>query len=168
MKIFTLETELWLPRPVSEVFPFFADAGNLQELTPPWLNFQILTSRPIQMRVGTLIDYKLYLRGVPVRWQSEITAWDPPTRFIDEQRRGPYQLWVHEHRFREKDGGTVVEDSVRYATLGGALIDWLLVRHDLKRIFDYRHRRLLNIFGPHRSGAYHRALYRQGRFQEGT
>ena len=81
-----------------------------------------------------------------MRWQGEITAWDPPKRFVDEQRRGPYRLWIHEHCFREKDGGTVVEDSVRYAALGGALINRLIVRPDLERIFDYRHRRLLNIF----------------------
>jgi ligand-binding SRPBCC domain-containing protein len=168
MKIFTLETQLWLPRPVSEVFSFFADAGNLQELTPPWLNFQILTPRPIEMGEGTIIDYKLYIRGIPIRWQSEITVWDPPTRFIDKQRRGPYRLWVHEHPFREEDGGTVVEDSVRYATLGGAFINWLVVRPDLDGIFDYRHRRLLNIFVRHHSGVDHRTLCRQGRFQEGT
>ncbi len=152
MKIFTLETQLWLPRPVSEVFPFFADAGNLQKLTPHWLDFQILTPRPIEMRAGTLIDYGLRIHGVPLRWQSEITAWDPPNRFIDEQRRGPYRLWIHEHRFREKDGGTVVEDSVRYASLGGALINRLIVRPDLERIFDYRHRRLLNIFSTKATG----------------
>ena len=77
---FTLTSEQWLPRPVSEVFPFFADAGNLDALTPPWLRFEILTPRPIPMRVGALIEYRLRLHGIPLRWRSEITAWEPPHR----------------------------------------------------------------------------------------
>ena len=85
MKTFTLTNELWLPLPPEEVFPFFADAGNLERLTPPSLRFQILTPLPIEMAVGTLIDYRIRLRGVPMRWQSEITEWEPPYRFVDEQ-----------------------------------------------------------------------------------
>ena len=134
--------ELWLPRPLGEVFSFFADAGNLELLTPPQLNFNILTPRPLEMRVGLLIDYRLGVRGIPLRWQSEITAWEPPHRFVDEQRRGPYRLWRHEHLFEERDGGTVAIDRVRYAVPGGALINWLLVRHDVARIFAYRTEKL--------------------------
>jgi len=143
---FTLTSEQWLPRPVSEVFPFFADAGNLDALTPPWLRFEILTPSPIEMKVGALIDYRLRLRGLPVRWQSEITAWQPPHRFVDEQRRGPYRVWHHEHTFQVQDGGTLVGDHVRYAVFGGAVIERLFVRRDIAKIFAYRQQKLAEMF----------------------
>lgn len=144
---FTLAVEQWLPRPLPEVFAFFADAGNLNALTPPWLRFEILTPRPITMRPGTLIDYRLRLRGIPVRWQSEITVWEPPHRFVDEQRRGPYRQWHHEHTFTERDGGTLVADKVRYAVWGGALVERWFVRPDVQRIFRYRQEKLAELFG---------------------
>jgi len=146
MKIFIYKTELWLPRQCDEIFTFFADAHNLQILTPGWLNFKILTPLPIMMRAGALIDYKLRLRGMPVRWQTEITAWRPPHRFVDEQKRGPYRQWIHEHRFEPKDGGTLCSDEVRYAVPGGAIVNWLVVRHDVEKIFEFRLQKLLEIF----------------------
>lgn len=142
--------EQWLPRPRSEVFPFFADAGNLERITPDWLRFHILTPRPITMQVGQRIDYRLRIRGLPARWQSEITAWEPPCRFVDEQRRGPYRLWHHEHRFEEKDGGTLCLDIVHYAAPGGPfrpLIERWFVRPDVERIFAHRRRALDALFG---------------------
>ena len=139
--------EQWLPRPRAEVFPFFADAANLERLTPPWLEFRILTPRPVAMREGALIDYRLRIRGVPVRWRTRIAAWEPPDRFVDEQVRGPYRLWVHEHLFVERDGGTLCRDEVRYAVPGGALVDRLLVRPDVERIFAWRRRALAELFG---------------------
>jgi ligand-binding SRPBCC domain-containing protein len=142
-----LRSEIWLPRPLEETFAFFADAANLQTITPGWLDFTILTPRPIQMRVGALIDYRLRVRGFPIRWQSEITAWEPPHRFVDEQRRGPYRLWVHEHHFETRDSGTQVADLVRYAAPGGRLVDWLFVRRDVERIFKFRRETLLTLFG---------------------
>lgn len=147
MKIHTLETSIFLPRAREEVFAFFADAGNLELLTPPWLNFSILTPQPIPMREGTRIQYRLRLHGVPLRWESEITCWEPPLRFVDEQRRGPYRLWVHEHRFEEEKGGTRVSDRVRYAVPGGELINRLFVAPDLNRIFRYRQRKMLELLG---------------------
>ena len=147
MRTFELTREVLLPRPLAEVFPFFADARNLERLTPPWLRFEVLTPGRIEMRRGTTIDYRLRLRGVPVRWRSEITAWEPPVRFVDEQRRGPYRLWVHEHRFEERAGGTLAGDHVRYAVPGGRLVDRLVVRRDLDRIFEYRRDVLREIFG---------------------
>ena len=139
--------EQWLPRPRAEVFPFFADAANLERLTPPWLEFRILTPRPVAMREGALIDYRLRIRGVPVRWRTRIAVWEPPERFVDEQLKGPYRLWVHEHTFLERDGGTLCRDQVRYAVPGGALVDRLLVRPDVERIFAWRRRVLAELFG---------------------
>jgi ligand-binding SRPBCC domain-containing protein len=133
---------------MDEVFAFFSDARNLERITPPWVRFEILTPGEIPMKKGALIDYKIRLYGVPIRWQSEITAWEPDRRFVDEQRRGPYRLWVHEHRFEEKDGGTLVTDEVRYAVPGGPLVDSLFVAGDIARIFEYRKRRLEEIFPP--------------------
>jgi hypothetical protein len=146
MNEFVLHKELWLPAPLEKVFPFFAEARNLQTLTPPWLHFQILTPESVQMRIGALIDYKLHIRGIPIRWQSEITVWEPPHRFVDEERKGPYSLWIHEHRFEERDGGTLCTDHVRYAVPGGALVEKFLVRPDIEKIFDYRSKVLLERF----------------------
>ena len=146
MKTYIFQAEQWLPRPLDEVFPFFADAGNLQILTPPWLHFKILPPVPVKMRPGVLIDYSLRLHGVPIHWQSEITVWDPPYRFVDEQRRGPYSLWIHEHTFNDRDRGTIIGDRIEYAVPGGVLVQKYFVAPDLRRIFDYRRRRLTEIF----------------------
>ncbi len=145
-KMYTLDTELWLPCAPEKVFAFFADAHNLKALTPPWLHMEVLTSGSIEMRPGAHIDYRLRLHGIPLRWQSEITAWEPPYRFVDEQRRGPYRLWIHEHTFLAHDGGTLVRDRVQYTVLGGALINRFFVRPDLEKIFAYRHHKLQTIF----------------------
>jgi ligand-binding SRPBCC domain-containing protein len=145
---FVLESAVHIARPIGEVFEFFSDARNLDQLTPAWLKFNVLTPDPIEMRPGTLIDYQLRIRGLPIRWQSEITAWDPPRGFVDEQRRGPYKLWHHEHIFESEGDGTRVIDRVRYDVLGGALVERLFVRRDLERIFNYRTERLLEIFPP--------------------
>lgn len=139
---FRLSCAQWVPQPRETVFAFFADAFGLEALTPPWLNFHVLTPRPIEMAAGRLIDYRLKLHGVPLRWQSRIEVWEPPLRFVDAQVRGPYRRWHHEHRFEEVDGGTLCRDVVHYAVPGGWLIDALLVRPDLQRIFAYRQAKL--------------------------
>jgi ligand-binding SRPBCC domain-containing protein len=149
MKTFTFRSEQWLPRPLSEVFPFFSNARNLGELTPSWLSFNVLTPDPIPMAVGATIDYRLSWRGIPLRWTSEIAAWEPPFRFVDRQLRGPYRLWHHEHRFQEVDGGTLVIDEVEYAVWGGALAVRLGVRRDIERIFAFRRKKLEELFGAH-------------------
>ena len=143
--VFTLTSEQELPRPLPEVFAFFADAGNLDTLTPGWLRFEILTP-PVPMRGGALIDYRLRLRGLPIRWQSEITEWSPPHRFVDEQRRGPYRLWQHTHTFAAVEGGTVVGDLVRSRVIGGALANAVFVKRDLFKIFAYRQQKLAELF----------------------
>ena len=142
MRVREFVAEQTLPRPISEVFAFFSDAGNLEAITPPWLRFHVLTSCPIEMRVGTLIDYRLRIRGIPLRWRSEITAWEPPHRFVDEQRRGPYRLWRHEHTFEPCAGGTLCRDRVRYAVPFDFLAHRWLVRPDIERIFAYRRKQL--------------------------
>ena len=153
MRTFTLESQVLLPRPIGEVFEFFSEARNLERLTPPWLRFEVITPPPIEMRPGTLIDYRLRLRGIPIRWQSEITVWEPPFRFVDEQRRGPYRQWIHEHRFAESGSQTLATDHVRYAVRGGSLVNRLFVGPDLRRVFAYRVVRMNRIFsGPAGSG----------------
>lgn len=147
MKEFKFHAELWLPRSRDEVFAFFADAYNLQILTPPWLKFDVLTPAPIAMRPGALIDYRIHVHGFPIRWRTEITRWDPPNQFLDVQLSGPYTLWHHTHTFEERDGGTLCLDCVRYRPRGGALVHWLFVRRDVKRIFDFRQQRLRELFG---------------------
>ena len=145
MKTFIYRSEQWLPRPLNEVFPFFADARNLEELTPPWLRFDVVTPEPIPMAVGTTIDYRLAWRGIPLRWTSEIAAWEPPHRFIDQQLSGPYRLWRHEHRFEERENGTNVIDEVEYAVWGGAIAKRLGVARDIEKIFAHRSARLRDL-----------------------
>jgi len=143
---FTFRAELMLPRRRDEVFPFFSEARNLEELTPPWLKFEVLTPLPIVMKVGTLIDYRIKIHGIPIRWRTEIVEWSPPHRFIDVQLSGPYTLWHHTHTFEEVNGGTLCRDEVRYRPRGGALMNSLFVRADVQRIFEYRQQRLREIF----------------------
>jgi ligand-binding SRPBCC domain-containing protein len=145
LKTRVFAAEQWLPLPPERVFPFFADAFKLELITPPMLRFRVLTPAPIEMRAGTVIDYQLKLHGIPVRWRSEITLWEPPHRFVDQQRRGPYRFWRHEHSFADVDGGTLARDQVEYAVRGGAFIDKLLVAPDLKKIFEYRKDRLAEL-----------------------
>ncbi len=144
------QVELWLPMPPEEVFPFFADAANLNAITPPWLHFRVLTPQPIAMRAGTLIDYALRLHGVPLRWRTRIQAWQPPHRFVDEQVRGPYRQWIHEHTFEARDGGTLARDVVRYAVPLDFIAHPLFVRRDVERIFAFRQESLRVRFGAGR------------------
>ena len=146
MKTFLFKTQQTLEQPLTEVFEFFSNAHNLAVITPPWLHFEVITPAPIEMVVGTLIDYRLKLRGIPIRWQSEITEWNPPYAFVDVQRRGPYRLWRHTHTFDETVEGVVVGDTVEYAVWGNELIGRLFVRPDIEKIFAYRSEQLDEIF----------------------
>ena len=146
MTAHTFEAELWLPEKRDAVFSFFADARNLETITPPWLSFAIVTPEPIAMHSGSRIDYRLRVHGFPVSWRTEISAWEPPFRFVDKQLCGPYRQWIHTHTFEEKDGGTLCRDVVKYVVPGGRLINWLMVRRDVEKIFSYRRESLLARF----------------------
>ncbi len=141
MRVHVLEREQVLPRPPSEAWEFFQDAYNLEEITPPFLGFEVLTPRPIEMRLGTLIEYELRLHGVRLRWLTRIEDWEPGRRFVDRQLRGPYALWHHTHTFEPHPEGTLMRDRVRYRLpLGplGAIAHVALVRRDIDAIFDFR------------------------------
>ena len=131
-----------LPGTPDEVFPFFADARNLEAITPPWLGFRVLTPAPIEMRPGALIEYRLKLRGLPLSWLTRIEEWVPGERFVDAQLQGPYKLWHHTHEF-EPDGAahTIMRDTVRYALPFAPLSELArrsFVARDLERVFDHR------------------------------
>ena len=142
-----LERRQVLPLPLEDLFPFFAEAHNLQRITPDWLRFEVLTPDPVEMKVGALIDYGLRWRGLPIRWRTEIAAWEPPHRFVDRQIRGPYRLWHHEHLFEQTPEGTLAIDVVDYRAPLAFLSHPLMVDRDVARIFDYRQQVLREIFG---------------------
>lgn len=150
MKVHVLEREQLVPASLERVVAFFADAANLDEITPPWLRFRILTPLPIEMRSDARIDYQLRLAGIPVHWQTRIAKWEPPHGFVDVQERGPYALWEHSHHFRSCAQGVWMADVVRYALpfgpLGG-IAHALGVRSTLAAIFDYRFARIRERFG---------------------
>lgn len=158
-RIHRLERTEQIQRPLDAVFSFFADATNLEAITPRFLRFRILTPTPVEMRRGARIDYAMSLFGVPVRWRTRITEWDPGVRFVDEQEAGPYAVWRHTHEFVPRGDATLVRDVVEYALpLGplGTLAHRLFVRRTLARIFDFRRdatRRLLDAAGPERDRA---------------
>jgi ligand-binding SRPBCC domain-containing protein len=146
MTTHTLRFDQFLPARLSVVFPFFADAANLERITPPWVRFSILTPGPIAMRAGALIDYRIRVRGLPLRWRTEIAEWEPPLRFVDVQVRSPYRLWQHTHSFAEIGGGTLCRDEIFYAVWGGRLINRLFVQPDVERIFAHRRQVLARLF----------------------
>jgi ligand-binding SRPBCC domain-containing protein len=140
----TLTARTHVRRPLPDVFAFFADCRNLEVLTPPELQFRILTPGAHEVRRGLRIDYRLRIWGIPFQWQSLISVWEPGRRFVDEQTRGPYRRWRHEHRFQAVDDGTIVTDRVDYSVPGGAIAH-RIVRPQLMRIFRYRASRLAEL-----------------------
>jgi ligand-binding SRPBCC domain-containing protein len=144
------KAEQWIPLPPDKLFLFFSDEKNLERLTPPWLHFHVIGKSTPAMQTGTLIDYRLRIRSIPVRWQSRIDEWTPPARFVDEQTRGPYSLWHHTHSFEPKDGGTLATDHVRYRVPGwllGRLLILPMVKRDIQTIFNYRRTKIDEMFG---------------------
>jgi ligand-binding SRPBCC domain-containing protein len=145
-----LETRQWVPAGVAETFEFFADASNLEAITPPFLGFEIRTPPPIEMRAGTRIEYRIRLMGVPMTWLTRIERWEPGRSFVDVQLRGPYARWVHTHTFVSADGGTLVGDRVEYAVPFAPLSDpvrALFVGPTVERIFRHRREAIARILG---------------------
>jgi ligand-binding SRPBCC domain-containing protein len=137
-----LYREQLVPRPLDQVFEFFAEAANLERITPPWLGFSLLTPQPVEMGVGTLLDYRLHLHRIPLHWVSRIELWEPRHAFVDVQVKGPYRLWHHRHEFQPAGPGTLVRDHVTYALPFGPLGELAhaaFVERDLARIFAFRY-----------------------------
>jgi len=150
--VHTLVREHHIDAVPEKAFAFFADALNLQRITPPWLGFRVLTPPPITMAPGARIEYRLRLHGLPLRWLTEITVWEPPAGFVDVQVRGPYRLWHHTHSFVPEGDGVCARDVIRYALPMRALGDLAhaaFVRRELARIFDYRQQAVASILGRH-------------------
>ena len=149
--IHKIDHELWLARPIEEVFEFFSDARNLEAVTPRHFDFRVVTTPPIELKVGALIHYKLNVNGIPLGWTTRIETWDPPHGFSDVQLRGPYKLWHHTHTFTATGGGTMITDHVDYQLpLGflGDLAHKLWVRRDVESIFAYREKMIRERFAP--------------------
>ncbi|MDQ3021717.1 MAG: SRPBCC family protein [Bacteroidota bacterium] len=149
MKSHILTRNTIIKKNIDEVFKFFSKAENLNQITPPLLGFKIINS-PEEMKKGSLIDYKIKLNGITFNWQTEITKWDPPYYFEDTQIKGPYKMWVHEHKFEEKDEITFMTDIVNYLSPGGIfefIPHKLIVKKKVESIFDYREKSLKKIFG---------------------
>lgn len=145
MHRYHLEREQWLDHSLPAVFDFFSRAENLGAITPPWLRFRFRTPLPVDMARDARIEYTLVLGGVPLRWRTRVTVWEPERRFVDVQESGPYALWEHYHFFEEKSGGVLMRDRVDYALpLGrlGRLVHFLAIRPLLSAIFDYRFQRV--------------------------
>ncbi len=148
MKYHKFTTQTIIEKPLETVFSYFSDAANLQDLTPPWLHFKIITKLPIDMKKDALIDYQLKLYGIPFHWQTKILGWSPPDHFVDIQLKGPYKEWIHIHRFEKQGKNTIMNDQVYYSLPFGWLsipARYLLVRKNIEKIFDYRRKQLINL-----------------------
>lgn len=149
MKLYTLDSIQFINKPIEDVFEFFSNPDNLSVITPPKLGFKILTPTPIKMSVGRLIDYKIYLMGIPIHWRTLITDFDPPHTFIDQQIKGPYNIWHHTHTFQKVDGGVEIKDRVVYSipfSILGRILNFLWIRKDLENIFNYRKKVIDELF----------------------
>jgi ligand-binding SRPBCC domain-containing protein len=150
MKNFRYSAEQFIPVTIEDVFAFFSKAENLEQITPPWLNFSIMTPLPIIMHRGTHISYRLKLHGIPITWHTEITEWEPPVRFVDRQLSGPYSLWVHEHSFQKKGTGTLMFDTIDYnfrAGIARPVINRIFVANRINNIFTYRRDKIRELLG---------------------
>jgi len=148
MRTYVLQREQWLPWPIDEVFSFFSRPENLQVITPPWLDFKMFEV-PGELAVGSLIRYRLRWHGVPIRWKTEISEWNPPHGFVDRELSGPYTLWNHEHFFAADKSGTTMRDRVTYVLPFGPigwLTHWMVVQRDVERIFDFRAETMRQLF----------------------
>ena len=149
---YELKRNQFIPQPIEQVFSFFSKPENLEKITPQNLHFSILTSIPIDMKTGQVIDYLIRLKGIKICWSSIISSYDPPHSFVDEQIQGPFTSWVHSHSFKEKNGETIIIDHVKYSIpfgLIGRIANNIFVEKDLADIFDYREKTTMEIFNNH-------------------
>ncbi|MFN0158165.1 MAG: SRPBCC family protein [Bacteroidota bacterium] len=150
MKVYQLRKEQFVGRPLTEVFSFFERPGNLAAITPPSMEFRIVTPPPIVMKEGALFEYSVRVMGIRMRWKSLISQYTPPFRFVDEQVKGPYSFWHHTHTFTEVHGGTLIGDEVRYAIpfgMIGRITHRLAVSRQLEHIFSLRSQVMCTMFG---------------------
>jgi len=149
---YELKRNQFIPKPINEVFSFFSKPENLEIITPRDLHFSILTSKPIDMKTGQVIDYLIRLKGIKMCWRSIIFSYDPPYSFVDKQIRGPFTTWIHSHNFKEINGGTIITDHVVYTIpfrLIGRIANYIFVERKLVDIFDYREKTIMDIFNNH-------------------
>ena len=149
MKLYTLKSVQLIQKPIEEVFTFFSKPENLSVITPPKLGFKILTPRPIEMDAGRLIDYKIYLLGIPIHWRTLITDFNPPHMFVDQQIKGPYTMWHHTHTFHKVKDGVEIRDQVVYSipfSFIGQILNYLWIRKDLENIFKHRKKVIDKLF----------------------
>ena len=149
MKYFQINKTQFIEKPIDVVFSFFSKPENLEKITPQYLHFEILNDSPIHMKEGLVINYKMKIRKIPVKWSSVIKSYNPPFSFIDEQIKGPYAFWYHEHKFIKEKGGTRVDDCIKYKIpfgFFGRLVNKLWVANDLEEIFNFRKNTINDIF----------------------
>ena len=149
MKLYTLESNQFINKPIEEVFQFFSKPENLSVITPAKLGFKILSPNPIKMGVGRLIDYNIYLMGIPIHWKTLITDYEPPNMFVDQQIKGPYAMWHHTHTFHKVKGGVEIKDRVVYSIpfgFLGRLLNYLWIKRDLNNIFLHRKKVIDKLF----------------------
>ena len=145
----TLERSQVVSTPRGELFRFFEDPQNLGRMTPHRMGFRILGMDDLPFRPGFRLKYRIKVMGVPLRWVTTITEYEPGKRFVDEQTRGPYAFWRHEHTFEDADGGTLMRDRVQYELpfgILGSAVQRLVVARELDRIFDFRARTVEELF----------------------
>ncbi len=149
MKLYTLESNQFINKPIEEVFQFFSKPENLSVITPAKLGFKILSPNPVKMEVGRLIDYNIYLMGIPIHWRTLITDYEPPNMFVDQQIKGPYAMWHHTHTFHKVKGGVEIKDRVVYSIpfgFLGRLLNYLWIKRDLNNIFLHRKKVIDKLF----------------------
>ena len=149
MKLYTLESNQFINKPIEEVFQFFSKPENLSVITPAKLGFKILSPNPIKMEVGRLIDYNIYLMGIPIHCRTLITDYEPPNMFVDQQIKGPYAMWHHTHTFHKVKGGVEIKDRVVYSIpfgFLGRLLNYLWIKRDLNNIFLHRKKVIDKLF----------------------
>jgi ligand-binding SRPBCC domain-containing protein len=149
MKIYKLEREQVINKPIEQVFAFFEKPENLATITPPSMQFNILTPFPLDMKTGSIIDYAIKIFGFRIHWRTIIAGYDPPSGFVDEQLKGPYAFWRHKHQFEKIENGSLIRDKVNYALpFGylGRLVHMIFVKRQLQHIFNYRSTAIKEIF----------------------